>query len=110
MAKNPVKDPAFQKTLRGTLSYLRSAGLRAAIKFQRGENLISVPACDNPIPADAPTFASAGTTARSGGTREASLTMPIHSSNSRDLSQGVTPSAPKKRQIETTKTPRAARI
>ena len=39
------------------------------------------------MPADAPARASARTTARSGGTREASLTMPIHSPNSRGLSQ-----------------------
>jgi hypothetical protein len=57
--------------------------LRAAIKFQRWKNLISSPSTDNPIPADAPALASGRTTARSGGTREASLTMPIHSSNSR---------------------------
>ena len=40
----------------------------------------------NPIPADTPALASARTTARSGGTREASLTMPIPASNSRGLS------------------------
>src|SRR5207245_10758633 len=70
----------------------RSAGFRAPIKFQRWKNLIFSPSSDNPIPADTSARAKARTTARSGGTREASLTMPIHSSNSRGLSHVVTDS------------------
>ena len=66
----------------------------AAIKF-RVENLISSPSSDNPMPADAPALAKARTTVRSGGTREASLTMHIHSSNSRGLSHVVSDSMAK---------------
>src|SRR5258705_9101561 len=62
-------------------------GFRAAMRFQRWKNLISSPSVDNPIPADTPALASARTTARSGGTREASLMILIHSANSRGLSQ-----------------------
>src|ERR1700694_565915 len=47
-----------------------SAGLHAAIRFQRWKNLISAPSTDNPIAADAPALVSLRTTARSGGTRE----------------------------------------
>ena len=47
------------------------------------------PSSARPIPPETPAFASPRTTARSGATRDASLTMPIHSSNSRGLSQVV---------------------
>src|SRR5258705_2986423 len=62
-------------------------GFRAAMRFQRWKNLISSPSVDNPIPADTPALASARTTARSGGAREAALMILIHSANSRGLSQ-----------------------
>ena len=48
-----------------------------------------------PIPADAPALAKAFTIVRSGGMREASLTIPIHSWNSRGAA------APKRRRIKT---------
>src|SRR5258705_3628181 len=70
-------------------------GFRAAMRFQRWKNLISSPSVDNPIPADTPALASARTTARSGGTPEASLMILIHSAHSLGLSPPPTESIAK---------------